>query len=122
MPQFNINGKTEIPTLVGAITSIIIIILTLLFGMIKLEHLVQRKNPTINIHSEVLEEGTSQSMEADNLMIAFALERANSNTDLDDNRFFKWYALDWNANEGVFDNKFFEMHQCTHKDLKKFYP
>lgn len=56
VPEINIRGQTTIKTSVGACVTITIIALTISFGLVKLEHLVQRKNPTINIMHEPLQE------------------------------------------------------------------
>ena len=56
VPEINIQGQSEINTSFGAFVTITIIALTISFGLVKLEHLLQRKNPVINILEEPLEE------------------------------------------------------------------
>ena len=73
----------------------IIAILSLSFGILKLENLVNHKNPSINITSERLEEGTNQVLDEDNLMMAFAVEDLWTTTPLKDHRFFRWFAVYW---------------------------
>ena len=48
VPKINVRGQTKIKTSTGACLSIIIGTLTISFGLVKLEHLVTRKNPLIN--------------------------------------------------------------------------
>ena len=55
MPSFNMGGETKVMTSIGACISLIFKILILIFGMIKLEHLLNRKNPTLNTNKEALE-------------------------------------------------------------------
>ena len=45
---FNLDGRTKVKSPIGALTSIIIASLTLLFGLTKLEHLFARKNQKRN--------------------------------------------------------------------------
>ena len=47
IPLFNIGGETHVRTWPGAIFSLIILALTLVFAFIKLDHLASRKNPTL---------------------------------------------------------------------------
>ena len=45
IPNFNMRGRAEVKTSRGACISIVIFTLTLLFGLLKLQHLFLRKNP-----------------------------------------------------------------------------
>ena len=47
-PTFNIRGETRIRTYFGAVLSTMIITVTLLFSLFKLQHLLSRHNPTVN--------------------------------------------------------------------------
>ena len=49
VPTFSLNGKTKIQTYEGAVISIIIFALTLIFSLMKFDKLINRRNPTINI-------------------------------------------------------------------------
>ena len=57
VPNFNMRGRTEVKTSCGACTSMVIFTLTLLFGIIKMEHLALRKNPSITTNTSPLEAG-----------------------------------------------------------------
>ena len=57
VPNFNMRGRAEVKTSCGACISMVIFILTLLFGMLKLQHLVVRKNPSIVTNKIPLEAG-----------------------------------------------------------------
>ena len=57
VPEINVRGQTKVKTSMGACVSITIAALTIAFGLVKLDHLVQFKNPVINILSEPLPEG-----------------------------------------------------------------
>ena len=54
VPSFSLGGRTEVRTKSGAILTIIILSLTLVFGLVKLQHLLERKNPLINTNFEPL--------------------------------------------------------------------
>ena len=48
VPSFNLEGKDTIKTTIGACMTLIMLILTLAFGLLKMRHLFERKNPIIN--------------------------------------------------------------------------
>ena len=52
VPQFNLNGQKDVRSLIGGIASFLVISTTFLFATLKLQHLLQRKNPTVSIYSE----------------------------------------------------------------------
>ena len=58
IPSFNLRGETEVKTSIGACLSIIVSICTLAFSLIKLEHLVTRKNPALVMNEVPNEQGT----------------------------------------------------------------
>ena len=62
MPTFNLKGNTEKNTLVGSLSSIIIMTLTFLFGLLKLEHLSLKKNPSITTNDSHVDEGEEYSL------------------------------------------------------------
>ena len=55
LPKFNINGKAKVTTLTGAFGSIVILAMTLMFALLKLEHMINRKNPLISRNIESLD-------------------------------------------------------------------
>ena len=54
VPAFSIHGKGAVKTWVGACCSSIIIVLTVAFGLLKLQHMVDRKNPVLVANTEEL--------------------------------------------------------------------
>ena len=55
VPTFNIGGKTNVPTWLGSIISILILGMTFMFGLIKIEHMAIRKNPEIIKNIEIVD-------------------------------------------------------------------
>ena len=47
VPGFNIAGKTGEGTLLGSLCSLALIIIMTLYGLIKFDHLVSKRDPTI---------------------------------------------------------------------------
>ena len=78
VPSFNLQGETAIKTTAGASLSILISLLTLAFAIIKLDHLLLRKNPNLNTNESALQPGESYSVQDEDLMIAFAMEQLDT--------------------------------------------
>ena len=56
VPQLNIRGEAKINTLLGSLFSISILFLTIVFGILKLEDLVLRKNPSLSLSLQDLKD------------------------------------------------------------------
>ena len=54
VPQLNIGGESSIKTPLGSLLSFSILIVTMMFGILKLEQLILRKNPNLNISMQDL--------------------------------------------------------------------
>ena len=57
VPSFNIEGQRSMKTNCGAIATILMISITIMFTLVKLEHLVLKKNPSLTTNVEQLEQG-----------------------------------------------------------------
>ena len=49
LPTFNIKGQSDVRTHCGGCLSMLIIITAITFALVKLEHLLEKHNPTVNI-------------------------------------------------------------------------
>ena len=65
LPTFNINGKTSVPTWAGTISTLVILMITFAFGLLKLQNLVERKNPTLSTNTEPLEADVTYSLDSE---------------------------------------------------------
>ena len=74
VPSFSLGGRTEVRTKSGAILTIIILSLTLVFGLVKLQHLLERKNPLINTNFEPLADDAVFDNNSGDLMLAVSAE------------------------------------------------
>ena len=91
VPNFNMRGRADVKTSCGACISIVILTLTLMFGILKLEHLAQRKNPSITTNIMPLEGGERYDTASENFMMAFAVSDKNLSPK-NDTRYVKWQA------------------------------
>ena len=121
VPNINVRGRVEVKTSFGACISMVIFTVTLIFALLKLEHLYQRKNPSITTNKIPLEEGVSFSLDSDDFMIAFALtdyaKKPKNNP-----RYTRWIVHSFQIVDGkkTMSNHFLQL--CTQDDMAKFNP
>ena len=73
MPSFNVKGEVAVRTVVSSLCSLIIYSLTFAFGLVKLQHLVEHKNPFLTANLVDLEAGWELDTGSESFMIAFAV-------------------------------------------------
>ena len=73
VPSFYIDKRDTITTSVGAISSILILIVTFMFALIRFEILASRKNPNLTNYEETLLFGEPVNMQENGFMMAFAV-------------------------------------------------
>ena len=120
VPSFSLGGRTEIRTKPGAIMTIMILSLTLLFGLMKLQHLFLRKNPLINTNSEPLADDAVFETNSSDLMIAVTAENYFTGAGLSNPRYVRYNTGIWKKINGVLETLWYPMHKCTAQDHKKF--
>ena len=59
IPKFTLGGHKSVQTLFGGLVSFCIVYVTFLFAVMKLQHMIIKKNPTINfsVDEEAMTEG-----------------------------------------------------------------
>ena len=60
--SFNIGGFSTIKSLIGSLTSILVLILLTMYSLLKLEHLISQHNPLIFTNVSPLDEGSSYDL------------------------------------------------------------
>ena len=82
-------------TSLGAISTILIMTVSLMFGLVKLEHLILKRNPDLTTNTEGLEDGEVYDSSSDEFMMAFALTSFwSNNKSVYDPRYFRWIIID----------------------------
>ena len=76
VPSFNIRGQDSIKTTIGTCMSMIIVCLTLGFSLIKLQHMLLKKNPDIIKFTEekAFDAGTKYSLTDHGFIAAISVE------------------------------------------------
>ena len=95
VPSFTLEGRTQVRTATGAMCSILVFILTFAFALLKLEHMLIHKNPTIMTNEQQVESDEEYDLTSSDFMMAFALEDEK----LRDPRYTRWGIRFWNQIE-----------------------
>ena len=72
LPNFNSQGRATVKTSCGTCVSLLILTVTFMFAILKLEHLVEKKNPSITTNSTPLAAGERFNTGDEDFMMAFA--------------------------------------------------
>ena len=112
------------PTITGGIVSLLVIVTIFLFGLLKLDHLLKKKNPSLSKFDDSIGSDIVVKFDLDkgkNVQMAFAIENFHTGL-LNDDRFFKFVAKRYSKIEDVFTTTHYPMHRCTEADYATFYP
>ena len=95
VPSFNIAGTDQVRTSIGGVLSISVTCITLLFALQKLQHMLGRSYPNINIYDDkyALTKDDQLELSSDSFQMAFVLEDTMKSELLDDPKFVRWYAI-----------------------------
>ena len=92
LPQFNVRGEQDVKTHIGGFVSLLMMTVTFIFAMMKLQNLFDFKNPAIAIFKQEIEAGQENSFEiTDDFQMAFGLD-TYENGIKNDERYVKWVA------------------------------
>ena len=121
MPSFNVQGDTAINTGFGGCLSIVIMILTLVYALLKFNTLYTRQDPTI--YSETFKDSTDMMrMKETDIVMAFALESYQHKELKEDPRYIRTIAYTYvKHSDGRKEYYPITMHKCTEDDWKKFH-
>ena len=117
LPTLNIKGSSGVKTSLGGLLSILIMLTVGLFNM-KFEHLIVRRNPTVNKYESenALDVEAIFDTEHNDYAMAFALTDLMSGEPKNDHRFIRWYASYWKKVDSVLERRLIPVHTCTDTD------
>ena len=123
VPQFGFKGEKTVRTKAGGCLSFIVITITFLFAVLKLQHMLLKRNPTVTQLTET--GGTNDEifdLKEEGFMMAFALEDYASRSPRGDLRFLKWVAhyITYDINGDIAEEKAWPLSPCTVDDIAKF--
>ena len=122
VPSMNLKGQDSIKTITGGLVSMLVISIVMLFAFLKLSHLLERKNPTINTLVDS-DEGADAEFDTSSNGFQFAFALADINKEpLEDAKYLKWFARVRKRNNGKDSFRLVATYKCTERDYMKFYP
>lgn len=114
LPVFMLRGKEEIRTSLGALLSVGLTVILFLFALLKLSHLVERKNPLVNtfeLMNEIGPDGRFLPHESQFAM-AVAVQNFVTTEYKSDPKFVKWAAYYYTATDGIWTNRYLPITPC----------
>ena len=94
LPALNIAGEGKVRTKCGGLASLLIFYMTFLFGIHKLQVMLERRRPFIvtNIDSKAFNDGTEITTAEPQFALAVGAKNFLTGVK-DDSRYFKWVAV-----------------------------
>ena len=120
LPSFNVRGSTEVKTYVGACVSLLIIVMTIAFSILKFQHLLSYKNLTLSTYEIPLDKDEQFDMENSDSMVALALEHWLTGRK-DDPRYIQWAVSTIEVIDGVSSKAWYPVQICTDEEFARFY-
>ena len=117
IPAFNINGQSQVQTLVGGCLTLLIFILTFSYATSKMIDLSQKKDPFIT--QSVVKDfyNPSKGLNLNQANFRFAIGATNFSSEAkNDPRYIKWIARLVYFQDGEEKEKVFPVHKCTQED------
>ena len=74
LPTFNIRGQEKVNSRVGGIATLLIIFLVAVFGGLKLQQMLEHRNPNLSTYAKDIQNGETIHLKDRKFRIAFAVE------------------------------------------------
>ena len=123
LPTFNIRGNEQVTTRAGGIATLIIFVVLLVFGGLKFEQLLARKNPNLRSYTKDLDVDETLNLSERKFRMAFSIEPYYAPFELkNDPDYVRWVFQLWGKKDGISYEKILPYHLCTEEDYAEFYP
>ena len=99
--------------------SIVLMVIVYLFALLKLSHLLERKNPLVNtfeLTKELGEDGRFLPHES-RFAMAVALQNFVTTEYKSDPRYVKWASYYYTAKDGIWTNRYLPIYRCQESDF-----
>ena len=114
VPGLNMNGRDSIQTVPGAIISIMIMVVTGLFAVLKLQYMLMRKSPDVVEVVDITAFDLSDKFDTaqDDFMMAVSAERHQKGARMDP-RYVQWVVTLIKSTPDSFESIYVPMQPCT---------
>ena len=116
VPGFTLDGNDTVQTAIGGVLSALTLFVTFAFGLIKLQHLTDWYNPSINTFELInaLEDGQVFDPVSEGWTMAFGLEDYTTKAIKNDRKIIKWIVRYLRyANAEIVEQRVMPLHPCT---------
>ena len=123
LPMFNIEGKQAVSTSIGGLLSLIILSVTFMFAIMKIQDLLMRKNPNITtfVDPNAFTQADTFNTGEEGFQIAVALNNYGKDA-VEQARYIKFVARKMIQNGDDWTVTYYPLHPCTDEDFAKFHP
>ena len=124
VPTFKIQGEEKVRTHFGGLISLLIFYVTTWFALLKLQHLLSKYNPQVNIfteHDAFDESDVWDGNDEDDFMMAFAVVDFYTGEVKNNSTFVKWVGKYIDAVDGKKTYSETPLRKCNEQDFAKFY-
>ena len=117
VPSFNIRGQDSVKTTIGTCMSMMIMFLTLAYALLKLQHMLQKKNPDIIQFTDetAIDMSTKYSLTDHDFIAAISVENWRVGPTVDPRYVHFAMANVVGTEDGKFSNTFYPMKKCTNE-------
>ena len=118
-PNFNISGSEKYSTVLGGFFSAVVLMLTIMFAGLKLQHLIEHKNPSITTNTRALEIGEKYDLASDDFKIAFSAATVAFEPKSDP-RYMRWVARFRTVDKSIDTEEEIPLHVCSDEEIAEF--
>lgn len=124
LPTFNLNGETEAQTVLGGVVTFAIIVIILLYGSLKLDHMSTKHNANVTsvLEPDVFDQNDAMNLNEIGFRLAFSVRGFYDKQLKDDPRYVKYLAKIEGIKDGESFDKRIPFHKCTDEDWNEFPP
>mmetsp|Transcript_31687 Transcript_31687/g.41960 ORF Transcript_31687/g.41960 Transcript_31687/m.41960 type:complete len:159 (-) Transcript_31687:1820-2296(-) len=121
--MFKVRGEDSVRTYSGGCLSLIIMYITFLFAALKLEHLMTRHNPAVNVFvdKDAMDDSDIWEGADSDFAMAFTVIDYITGEPKEDPKFVEWAAEYFIADVDGSRSKLVPIRRCTDEDYAKFF-
>ena len=122
MPSFNVRGRTAVSSYFGALLSFAIFFVMLIYGALKMIHLLSKHNPNLSTYTDYsyFDSKDVLNLRDKKIKVAFGIEGFLDKELKYDPQYVKNMVRLWRKQDGVESQTILPYHLCTNEELDEF--
>ena len=120
MPQFQLKGRSRVPSLIGGIFALAILAIMALYALIKLNVLLNHENPNVSTFLDLfaIDQWEKLALPEKELYFAWSIEGYLDEELKDDPRYVKYIMRMRGRRNGIDFETLLDYHKCTPEELE----